>query len=104
MDPATSLELIKWGVQQGALTFLVIIGGFFWWRESKRREEQKDATIVTLISLVNQVNSTQGSQTMAIREQAVATAQLSETLHELKDEIRAMMRIPSNMRRSVPPS
>lgn len=100
MDPATTLELIKWGVQQGALTFLVIIGAFFWWRESKRREEQKDATIATLVALVNQVNSTQATQTAAIREQAVATAQLSETLHELKDEIRALLRLPA--RRAVP--
>ena len=91
MDSATS-ELIKWAFQQGALTVLVLVGGFFWWRDSKRREEAKDATIVTLISLVNQVNTTQSTQTAAIRDQAVATAQLSSTLTELKDEIRALVR------------
>jgi hypothetical protein len=91
MDAATS-ELIKWAVQQGALTVLVLVGGFFWWRDSKRREEMKDATVATLIGLVNQVNTQQATQTAAIRDQAVATAQLSSTLGELKDEIRALVR------------
>ncbi len=91
MDSATQ-ELFKWAFQQGALTVLIIVGGFFWWRESKRREEAKDATVATLIGLVNQVNTQQATQTAAIRDQAVATAQLSSTLTELKDEIRALVR------------
>jgi hypothetical protein len=95
MDAHTS-EFIKWAFQQGALTILVLVGGFFWWRDSKRREEAKDATVATLIGLVNQVNTQQATQTAAIRDQAVATAQLSSTLTELKDEIRALVRAPAS--------
>lgn len=91
MDHATT-ELIKWAFQQGALTLLIIVGALFWWHNAKKREEAKDATIQTLISLVNQVNTTQSTQTAAIRDQAVATAQLSSTLMELRDEIRALVR------------
>lgn len=102
MDAATT-ELIKWAFQQGALSLLVMVGGFFWWRDTKRREETKDATIATLISLVNQVNTMQSTQTAAIRDTATATAQLSDTLGELKDEIRAFMRAAAPpIRRSQP--
>lgn len=97
MDP-TFNELIRWAFQQGALTLVIILGALFWYYNSKRQSEAKDATITTLIALVNQVNTTQATQSAAIREQAVATAQLSDTLHELKDELRAMMRL-SPMRR-----
>lgn len=91
MDPTTN-EFMRWAFNQGALTVLIIVGGYFYRRDSK----DKDAVIATLISLINQVNAMQATQTAAIRDQAVATAQLSETLSELKDDIRAVLR-PSQL-------
>jgi hypothetical protein len=87
MDPSTN-DFMRWAFNQGALTVLIIIGGYFYRRDSK----DKDAMITTLIALINQSNATQATQSAAIREQAIATAHLSETLTELKDEIRGVLR------------
>jgi hypothetical protein len=81
-------NLLQWAFQQGALTVLVLVGGYFYRRDFAVQVSSSNETIKTLIGIVTQINQTQAEQTIAIREQAIATQQLSSALKELRDELR----------------